>query len=76
MIDVTSGGRRRHTGHPSTNLTILARAVIDAYGAPARRPRRGPLSNRSWRIDLNPDNWPDDVGVAEDDRVQGIREAR
>jgi hypothetical protein len=34
------------------------------------------LSNRTGRIGLNPDKWPDDVGLAEDDRVQGIREAR
>ena len=74
---VTSGGRRRHTGHPSTDLTILARAVIDAYGCACSPSKARPaLSNRSWRIDLNPDNWPDDVGVAEDDRVQGIRKAR
>ena len=73
---LTSGGRRRHPGHPSTNLTILARAVIDAYGCACSPSHAWPaLSNRTGRIDLNPD-WPDDVGVAEDDRVQGIREAR
>jgi hypothetical protein len=51
--------------------------VIDAYGCACSPAKARPaLSNRIWRIDLNPDNWPNDIAVAEDDRVQGIREAR
>jgi hypothetical protein len=51
--------------------------VIDAYGCACSPAHAWPaLSKRAGRIDLSPDNRPDDVGVAEDDRVQGIREAR
>jgi hypothetical protein len=51
--------------------------AIDAYGCACSPSHAWPaLSNRTGWIGLNPDNWPDDVGVAEDGRVQGIREAR
>jgi hypothetical protein len=46
------------------------REPIDTYGCACLPSEARPaLSNRTGRTDLDPDNWPDEVGIAEDDRL-------
>ena len=46
------------------------RELIDKYGCACLPSEARPaLSNRTGRTDSDPDNWRDEVGIAEDDRL-------